>query len=207
MNVLSVGFPGAWSLLTDDAGWTWSETCVAADSMPVRSIVKERRRGERMDGAWVLYFSSVCSSRHCLILGLVGLERRRREKINLTSALGQETRDSHSDPAFLTIITPKFLCGIWAEEQHDCWTQKLTNDKAIKKRLTIVILMWLFIAKQDKRFKEKFSMLTCSHEKTKMLTFSRCNVDHVHNLCLGVFANWPETWSKVLQFYGFKPKY
>lgn len=35
-----------------------------------------------------------------------------REKKNLTSTLGQETRDSHSDPAFLTIITSKFLCGI-----------------------------------------------------------------------------------------------
>ena len=108
MNVLSVGFPGAWSLLTDDAGWTWSETCVAADSMPVRSIARERERereserrrgrGGRMDGAWALCcFSSACPSGHCLTLGLVGLERRGeggREKINLTSTLRQETRDS-----------------------------------------------------------------------------------------------------------------
>lgn len=118
MNVLSVGFPGAWSLLTDDAGWTWSETCVAADSMPVRSIVRERRRGRggRMDGAWALYPL-------CVLLGIASYwgqwdwSTERREKISLTSTLRQETRDSNSDPAFLTIIIPKFLCGIsvsWA---------------------------------------------------------------------------------------------
>jgi len=50
MNVLSVGFPGAACLLTNDAGCTWSETCVSEVSVPVRSEGKESRA--RMCGAW-----------------------------------------------------------------------------------------------------------------------------------------------------------
>lgn len=66
-----------------------------------------------MDGAGALYFSSLCSSGHCLILGASRDWRGEgRRKINLTSTLGQETRASRTDPAFLTLITPKFLCGI-----------------------------------------------------------------------------------------------
>lgn len=60
-----------------------------------RESGRRRGRGGRMDGAWALCcFSSACPSGHCLTLGLVGLERRGREKINLTSTLRQETRDS-----------------------------------------------------------------------------------------------------------------
>lgn len=46
-------------------------------------------------------------------MGVSGIgEEKEGEKKNLTTTLGQETRDSHTDPAFLTIITSKFLCGI-----------------------------------------------------------------------------------------------
>lgn len=188
----------SWSL--EFTNW-WRRLDLIRDMCCSRLYASEKHsereeKGERWkNGAWALYFSSVCSSGHCLIWGLVGLERRRRErKKNLTSTLGQETRDSHSDPAFLTIITSKFLCGISVSRgaAHPLNTKankiiKLKNKA--KNHNSVVILLnqtrqesramlaTLWGCKELNAIKkrEKVSMLTCSHEKANMLTFSRSN--------------------------------
>ena len=131
MNVLSVGFPGAWSLLTDDAGWTWSETCVAVDSMPVRSIARERRgRGRGMDGAWVLCFSSVCPNGALPHTGADGTwgEKEGENKPNFYPGTGNK-RFSVTDPAFLTIVTPDFSCGILASWGAVCPLDKKATEQ------------------------------------------------------------------------------
>lgn len=156
MNVLSVGFPGAWSLLTDDAGWTWSETCVAADSMPVRSIARERRRGRggRIDGAWALCFSSVCPSGLWLKVGWRDWRgEREREKTNLT--FYRETGNKRFLESILTqlsslsLLLNSCVASQRVAEHRSKWDEFSADLNRM--RNTFITLMWLFLTKQDKR--------------------------------------------------------
>lgn len=74
---------------------------------------EREKKGERWKNGWrlsSLFFLCVLfwALPH---IGANKVGEEEGEKQNLTSTLGQETRDCHSVSAFLTIITPKFLCG------------------------------------------------------------------------------------------------
>lgn len=67
-----------------------------------------------MDGAGALDFPSVffLALPHTWAGGGGWGGERRGGVIKPTSTPGQETGDSNSDPAFLSVINPKFFCGV-----------------------------------------------------------------------------------------------